>query len=346
MDIEAVAGRYELKRRLGSGGMGDVWLADDQVMGRPVAIKFIGERELRESPGAEAILRDEAKVAGRLLGVPQVVSVLDLIDVDTTINKGPAIVMEFVDGCTLADWISTKALSLSEVTRLYTGLYIGLEVVEAVHAAHKLGILHRDIKPQNVLCGIDGLVKVADFGLARVVEEITRTHTVWNRNTPLYAAPEQWEDQRPTEQTDVYQLCATLYHLLAGRPANEGKNMMGLMKWQQSGTVQPLVALVSGLDSKVAAAIMKGLALKPTDRGDIWKIFDAISSSLMANFTFSVDTSGRDVATAEKISKLTDFEFPSDGKEHLPYPFSNPLEALKEAVGVRLLGGLPVLALA
>src|SRR4051812_16145745 len=117
MAIEVLAGRYEVERRLGAGGMGDVWLATDSLLGRRVAMKFVSQRELLETPGAESILRDEARTGGQLLGHPQVVTVIDLLDVDSALHRGPAIVMEYVDGCNLAEWISRYRVMLLEPMR-------------------------------------------------------------------------------------------------------------------------------------------------------------------------------------------------------------------------------------
>jgi len=287
-------------------------------------------------------LRDEAKTAGGLLGHPQIVSVLDLITVETDLHRGPAIIMEYIDGCNLAEWISVHALRVSEATRVRLGLYIALETIAAISSAHMLGILHRDIKPQNILCSVSGRVKVADFGLARVVEAITRTHTVWGRHTPLYAAPEQWDDQKPTEETDVYQLCSTLYHLLAGRPANQGQNLIGLMRWQETGTLTPLGDLVPTLDVQVGNRINKGLAKESKDRPELWSIFDAVSDALMVKTSFEVDTEGCDEECIAKIANLTNFteESIKGTGSGGPLLFPNPLEALQEAVGVVLLGGV------
>jgi serine/threonine-protein kinase len=166
MAYDRINDRYNLERRLGAGGMGDVWLASDDLLGRSVAIKFVGERELRETPGAEEILRDEARHAGRLLGNSQVVAVLDLIDVDTDMHKGPAVVLEYVRGCTVGEWIAVHRDQLDDFTRSQTGFYIIAQITEALLSAHKLHILHRDVKPQNVLCSVTGHVKVADFGLS------------------------------------------------------------------------------------------------------------------------------------------------------------------------------------
>ncbi|MDI5937158.1 hypothetical protein BSA16_11730 [Micromonospora sp. Rc5] len=327
--------RYEIKRRLGSGGMGEVWLAYDCLLGRNVAVKFVGEKELRETPEAHKILRDEAKAAGGLLGCPQVVSVLDLLEACTEIHQGPALVMEYVEGCNVAEWIGTYAPQLDETTRHIIGLYITLETIQAIQAAHARGILHRDIKPGNILLSVTGRVKVADFGLARVVEAITRTHTVWGKQTPLYAAPEQWRGEKPGMQTDIYQLCATVYHLLAGRPANQGSSLLSLLHWHESGELTSLSELAPSLDRSFADEVCNGLSPSPEDRSDLWEIFDTASVAFMKRLDLYVNVEGCSEDKVALIEKITDLEFEnSEGGAEFPHA----PEAAQEAIAAVLMG--------
>ncbi len=345
--MEQIVGRYNVQRRLGAGGMGDVWKAEDLLLGRSVAIKFVGEKELRESPGADGILRDEARHAGQLLGNPQVVTVLDLIEVDSDLHQGPAVVLEYVDGATVGEWIASHRGALDPFTAMQTGLYIASEVIEAITAAHRLSIMHRDIKPQNVLCSKDGRVKVADFGLSRVVEAITRTNTVWGRHTPLYSAPEQWEEEKPTTESDVYQLSATLYHLLSGMPANEGKGILGLLRWHQNGTLTSLSERLPGIDDEVAKRIDAGLSKDPAKRPDLWQLSDSVSGALVKDaIRLEVAVDGSDDVLITAIANLTDFDIDVLRKGSSRFKFRHPLEAIREAVGAKLLGGLPRLSLA
>ncbi|MGC4796919.1 serine/threonine-protein kinase [Micromonospora saelicesensis] len=344
MAIEIINGRYEVEERLGSGGMGEVWRAFDPLLGRDVAIKFVGERELRESPGAESMLRDEARAAGKLLGHPQIVAVLDFIETTTALHRGPALVMEYVAGCNLAEWINVHHPHFDEVTRNVLGLYISIEVIQAIQAAHRQEILHRDIKPLNILVSMEGRVKVADFGLARVIEAITRTHTVWGRQTPLYAAPEQWRGERPDMRTDVYQLCATLYHLLSGRPANQGDGLMGLYHWHQVETLTPLAELAPSLAVEVTSVIDRGLHADQDERPDLWEIFDPISKSIMNALHLEIDVGNCTEGQVESIAALTDFgldQLKADPQFGTILP--NPMEAAQEALAVVLLGGKSVL---
>ncbi|WP_170232133.1 hypothetical protein [Saccharothrix saharensis] len=137
-------------------------IADDTLMDRRVALGVVGERQLRGTPGAAEILGDEARTGGKLLGHPRVVAVLDLLDVGSGLHRGPAVVMEHVDGCDVAEWISEHSLRVDAATRQRLGLYIAPEATEALSEAHKIGVLHRDSKPQNTLCATSGRVEVAD----------------------------------------------------------------------------------------------------------------------------------------------------------------------------------------
>lgn len=342
MVIEKILDRYAVTERLGAGGMGDVWRADDEVLGRRVAIKFVGERELRENPGARSILEDEARNAGRLLGHPNILSVLDLLQVDTPLHKGPAIVLEYVEGCNVAEWMATYRPKLNTKTAFFTSLYIASEAIEALTEAHHRDILHRDIKPQNIMVSNQGRVKVTDFGLSRLVEALTRTHTVWGRQTPLYAAPEQWDDQHPDRASDVYQLCATLYHLFTGRPANTGSTMMGLMQWHKTASLIPLRSLSPEVPEALASMIEKGLHSDRTIRPSPWELFDAVSRAIpkkSVQMTLTLDAR-LEHAKVEHIADLTDFdeEALSTNRRYGPVTFPHAMEAFREAIGTILLG--------
>jgi serine/threonine protein kinase len=198
-----VAGRYRVLRELGRGGMGVVWLAEDVVIGRRVALK-----ELRTSSpiDAERVL-SEARTAGRL-NSPNVVGVHDVI-----IEDGAAyLVMELVEAPTLAELMKERgALPAEEVVS------IGLHVLSALETAHAAGIVHRDVKPSNIMVLPDGGVKLADFGIARAMDDPRLTATGTMMGTPGYMAPELFNGQLPSPATDLWALGATLFHALEGR---------------------------------------------------------------------------------------------------------------------------------
>jgi serine/threonine protein kinase len=198
-----VAGRYRTLRELGRGGMGVVWLAEDVVIGRQVALK-----ELRTSSPVEAerVLR-EARTAGRL-NSPNVVGVYDVIIEDGTTY----LVMELVEAPTLAEVMAEQgSLPVDQVVS------IGLHVLSALETAHAAGIVHRDVKPSNIMVLPDGGVKLADFGIAQAMDDPRLTATGTMMGTPGYMAPELFNGQLPSSATDLWALGATLFHALEGR---------------------------------------------------------------------------------------------------------------------------------
>lgn len=337
MAFETLLERYELQHRLGNGGMGDVWLATDTLLGRDVALKFVRQKDLSAVPGAGRILQDEARNAGKLIDCPEVVSILDLVEVDAGIHTGPVVVMEYVPGCDLGEWIQTYQPTLRHrESQLLVSYYMALSVVSAVQRAHRDGMMHRDIKPQNVLVSRGGLVKVADFGLARVVEAITRTHTVWRLNTPLYAAPEQIQDEKPTLKSDVYQLSATLFHLFTGHPPCTESTYPGIYKWHLAKTVPIITNEVGDLPPGLADLITRGLG-ESGDRPALWLFVDELSKALFHGLTLEV--TAKDLSNDEitEIKRVTDFSEEGLAEGSASAAFPNPIEAVRETIELTFL---------
>jgi serine/threonine protein kinase len=205
-----VAGRYAVTGELGRGGIGVVWRAEDQVIGRQVALK-----ELRVPPGlstaehdtfTERVLR-EARTAGRLSD-PSIVTVYDVLLADGSMF----IVMELVEATTLADVVRARGpLPADRVAS------IGLQVLSALETAHAAGVVHRDVKPSNIMMLADGRVKLADFGIAQAMDDPGLTGTGGVMGSPGYMAPELFQGARPTPAGDLWSLGATLFHLVEGR---------------------------------------------------------------------------------------------------------------------------------
>ncbi|GGU56525.1 hypothetical protein GCM10010178_56220 [Lentzea flava] len=193
-----IAGRYRTVRELGRGGMGVVWLAEDQVIGRRVALK-----ELRTTE-AERVL-SEARTAGRL-NSPNVVAIHDVI----TDNGVTYIVMELVEAPTLTDLMARRTFTEDEVAS------IGLQTLNALEAAHAAGIVHRDVKPSNIMVAADGTVKLTDFGIARAMDDPGLTATGGIMGSPGYMAPELFAGQPPSPASDLWALGATLFHAIEG----------------------------------------------------------------------------------------------------------------------------------
>ncbi|GAA3673392.1 hypothetical protein GCM10022237_36330 [Nocardioides ginsengisoli] len=207
MTNQRISGRYRLERTVGQGAGGAVWLAHDDLLDRAVALKRIGG--FAGSAAAEDAVRAEreARIAAQL-GHPHVVSVYDLV----TDDDGTWLVMEYVDGPALSAAVRDNGpYSPDEAARLLA------PVADALVQAHALGIVHRDVKPSNILAG-DGGAKLTDFGIARGAEDATLTRTGMVTGSPAYLAPEVAMGQQATVASDVWAFGATLVHLLTGRP--------------------------------------------------------------------------------------------------------------------------------
>ncbi|GGQ48673.1 protein kinase domain-containing protein [Couchioplanes azureus] len=204
-----VAGRYRLLERIGSGGMGVVWLARDEVLQRQVAVKELrhswGSSDRSVAAGRERSLR-EARAAAALRH-PHIVAVYDIAAQDGQ----PWIVMEFVPGRSLKDIVAEDGPLPVE-----RAVDIGLQLLSALRAAHAAGITHRDVKPANVLISADGAVRLTDFGLATLPDAETLTETGAIIGTPGYLAPEQAKGLPPGPPADVFGLGATLYYAVEG----------------------------------------------------------------------------------------------------------------------------------
>lgn len=203
---DLVGGRYELRRLLGRGGMSEVHLAHDRELDRPVAVKLL----LREGdPEDVARLRDEARAAAAI-DHPGVVTVHDT----GTTGRAAWVVMSYIEGETLAGRLDRAGpLDPREVTR------IGAAVCDALGAAHRAGVVHRDVTPGNIILRPDGTVVVTDFGIARLGEGAGRTRTGHVIGTPLYLAPEQGRGaDRLDGRADLYALACCLFAALTGRP--------------------------------------------------------------------------------------------------------------------------------
>ncbi|WCO69182.1 serine/threonine-protein kinase [Iamia majanohamensis] len=203
---------YTLVEKLGSGGFATVWLAEQGGLGRRVAVKLVGET--LEGDERERRFVAECRAVGRLSGHPSVVTVHDA---GTTAEGNPYLVMEHLPGGSLQDRLRDEGpLPWQEV------LMVGVHVADALSAAHDTGILHRDVKPANVLLDETGAPKLADFGIARLAEG-TATATGHVLGTILYTPPEVLSGERPAPTADVWALGALLHTLLAGRSAFQGE---------------------------------------------------------------------------------------------------------------------------
>jgi eukaryotic-like serine/threonine-protein kinase len=230
---ELIAGRYRLICRLGRGAMGVVWQARDERLHRSVAIKqVLVPPELSDSEVDEANRRAmrEARITARLHH-PHAIAVYDMVDH----HNQPFLVMEYLPSQSLA-----TALSIHGVLPHGTVARIGSQITSALAAAHQAGIVHRDIKPGNVLLADDGTAKITDFGIAHALGDVTVTATGIVAGTPAYLAPEVAQGNRADFASDVFSLGSTLYTALEGMPPfGLNDNAIALLHQIASGQITP-----------------------------------------------------------------------------------------------------------
>ncbi|MFI1917712.1 protein kinase [Nocardia sp. NPDC020380] len=226
-----ISGRYRLTDPIGTGAMGVVWRATDVRLRRTVAVKqLLLTPGLTRSQAVEARMRAmrEGRIAARLHH-PNAVTVFDVAEEDGQ----PWLVMEYVDAVSLAALMREKGhLDPAEVAR------IGAKVAEALAAAHKAGIVHRDVKPANILVADDGTVKITDFGISRAIGDVTVTSTGFLAGTPAYLSPEVARGENPEPASDVFALGSTLYAAVEGSPPfGEGDNPLAVLHSVARATV-------------------------------------------------------------------------------------------------------------
>jgi len=252
--LTRVAGRYELVRPLGHGAMATVDLAHDVELERPVALKRLAENLARDEELRRRFLR-EARLAARLAH-PNVVRVFDVGEDDGR----PFIAMEYVEGETLAELVARRApLPPVEAAKL------GMQICAGLAASHAAGLVHRDVKPQNLLLRTDGVLKLGDFGIAVGHEGTRLTLAGTVLGTAGYLAPEQARGEQVTAAADIYAVGAVLYELLAGEPSRTSGSLAEL--GSEDGFEPPdLAARVPTAPRELVAAVNACLSVRPEDR--------------------------------------------------------------------------------
>ncbi|WP_158850209.1 serine/threonine-protein kinase [Saccharothrix deserti] len=225
-----VAGRYRLRRRVGAGAMGVVWQAFDERLDRVVALKQLVVPDGADPVEAVGRAAREGRIAARLQH-PNAVTVHDVVEEDGR----PVLVMEYLPARTLADRIAAHGALPAEHV-----MGIGAQIAGALAAAHAAGIVHRDVKPGNILLTDDGTAKITDFGIARAVGDVTVTRTGLLAGTPAYLSPEVARGGEPGPASDVFALGATLYAAVEGRPPfGDGDNAIALLHAVAAGRFAP-----------------------------------------------------------------------------------------------------------
>jgi predicted Ser/Thr protein kinase len=261
---ELIAGRYELEELVGSGGMSSVYRAHDRLLERRVALKILHEQFTRDDDYVERFRREARAVAQ--LTHPNIVTVIDRGEQDGR----QFIVFEYVDGMNLKELVAQEGrLSPHEAIEL------GLQVARGLAFAHEQGLVHRDVKPQNVLLDSDGRAKVTDFGIAHAVDVDGMTITGTIMGTSNYIAPEQARGQPVDEQTDIYSLGCVLYELLAGEVPFDGDSFVAIAMRHVNDPVPSVREVRPDVPARLDWAIQRAMAKDHDDRFDSMTDFAA-----------------------------------------------------------------------
>ena len=250
-----LGGRYRLVELLGQGGMATIYRARDAQLDRDVAVKLL-RPEFGRDPDFLARFRDEAKAAASL-SHPNIVAVFDFGEE----AAGPYIVMELIDGQDLAAILRENGpLPPRQAARVCA------EVAKALHAAHVRGIVHRDVKPSNILVGRDGRVKVADFGIARALNESQLTLPGMTMGSVHYFSPEQARGETATQASDIYSLGIVLYEALTGQRPFSGDGAAAVALARLTTTPPRPGALRAGVPPPLDQIVQRAMALEPVNR--------------------------------------------------------------------------------
>jgi serine/threonine-protein kinase len=259
--------RYRVLRRLGSGGMADVWLAEDTHLQRQVALKVLHRRFTQDREFVTRFQREAEHAAG--LQHPNIVAVFDRGQ-DDDVNY---IAMRYVEGPTLKELID-RGLSPEQAVALIR------QILEGAGFAHRNGIVHRDLKPQNVIVDEEGKAVVTDFGIARAgVSEITQTGSVMG--TPHYLSPEQAQGFDVTSVSDLYSIGVILYEALTGRVPFEGESAVAVAMKQVSQTPQRPSSINPRVSPALDAVVMRALEKEPGERFQSAEAFIAALAAAM-----------------------------------------------------------------
>lgn len=252
--------RYQLERRLGRGGMAEVWLAHDVLLDRDVAIKILFPEHAIDPNFVERFRREAQAVAG--LNHPNIVNVYDWGQSGNTYFMA----MEFVQGRTLAEVLRRQG----KINQRGAAT-VGAAIADALSYAHRNNVVHRDIKPANILVGDDGSIKVVDFGIARALDAahdsgLTQDGAVVG--TATYFSPEQARGESPDLRSDIYSLGVVLYELLAGQPPFSGETALATAYKQVNENPAPLQRFVADIEVDLNAVVAKCMTKVPSQRYD------------------------------------------------------------------------------
>jgi eukaryotic-like serine/threonine-protein kinase len=328
-----LGGRYRLDERIGHGGMSTVYRAFDTVLERQVAIKLM-HREIASDSGQLERFRREARAVAQL-NHPHIVTVIDAGEWDAEANNGiqtgtPYIVLEYVSGETLKDLIRREA-----PLGVPTVLAYGIEIARALGAAHSQEIVHRDVKPQNVLLGAEGGAKITDFGIARTLTEEGLTMDGRVLGTTDYVSPEQALGQPVTGQSDVYSLGVVLYEMLTGGVPFKGSSPVAVAMMHVREEVPDVQLSQPKVSAATAAVVERATAKDPKRRyPDMTSMVSDMEEALAIETARSGQTTGEVTAVLRTL--------PAPARRFLPWRTRHPV---RWAISLTLLAAIVAIVL-
>jgi eukaryotic-like serine/threonine-protein kinase len=277
-------GRYRIMRKLGSGGMADVYLAEDEELGRRVAIKILNDKYAPDDQFVERFRREAKNAAG--LSHPNIVSIYDRGEAEGTYY----IAMEYLDGRSLKELVVARGpLPIPDA------IAATRQVLAALRFAHRKGVVHRDIKPHNVMADADGRLKVTDFGIARAgVSQMTEAGSIIG--TAQYLSPEQARGAPVDQRSDLYSMGVVLYEMLTGQVPFTGESPVEIAMKHLSDTPRPPSLLRPDIPPDLDMVVLRALAKNPEDRFQAAEEMDAELDRVAAGTGVTAETA--DAATA------------------------------------------------
>jgi eukaryotic-like serine/threonine-protein kinase len=286
-----LSGRYRLESKLGSGGMSTVYLATDQVLDRPVAVKLL-HREISEEADQLERFRREARAAARL-SHPNLVGVIDAGEDDGR----PYIVFEYIEGRTLKRRLQEEGRLPVDEAVAYA-----IEIGRGLTAAHARKLVHRDVKPQNVLIDPDGRAKVTDFGIARSLEQAGMTATGRVLGTTDYVSPEQAMGEDVDERSDVYSLGVVLYEMLTGDVPFRAETQVGVAMKHVNEPMPDVQAKRPEVSAAVASVVDRATTKDPRDRyGTVAEMVRDLEQTLEVEAARRGGTSGEATSVLDSV---------------------------------------------
>ena len=323
-------GRYRLEARVGAGGMSTVYRAFDETLERQVAVKLMNHEVASDSDQLERFRREARAVAQ--LSHPHIVGVIDAGEDSDAAHPRPYIVLEYVEGETLKERI--RRLGRLPVPE---AVAYAIEIARGLGAAHARHIVHRDVKPQNVLIDEEGSAKVTDFGIARTLEEDGLTIDGRVLGTTDYVSPEQALGQHVTGQSDLYSLGVVLYEMLVGDVPFKGENQVAVAMKHVRETLPDVQRARPGISAALASVVETATAKRQDDRY-------ADDAEMIADLedVLAMESARAGGVTGQATTVLR--TLPSRAQRHVPLRVRHPAAALIALMGV-ILAAVAVLIL-